>query len=203
MFKRLILTLIVFIKKRQSGHTRKTCLYQKKLLIGTEHQNNIEAQCSALWTSETRLAFVAFGALQLRSNVFVGFLVLFHRLIGLVFERINRRDLLPICYLHVFHVFDVADDIWVTKLHLWWTAALVLNSVELLSLLRPLHLSIRLFLLLLFLRLLELLVRPKQADLLPFALLRNGLWTLLQQVNCFSLMVCTEKLRVWNEWSVA
>ena len=193
----------MFIMNRQSGHTRKTCLYQKKLLIGTEHQNNIEAKCSAGWTSETRLAFVAFGALQLRSNVFVGFLVLFHRLIGLVFERINRRDLLPICYLHVFHVFDVADDIWVTKLHLWWTAALVLNSVELLSLLRPLHLSLRLFLFLLFLRLLELLVRPKQADLLPFALLRNGLWTLLQQVNCFSLMVCTEKLRVWNEWSVA
>ena len=175
MFKRLILTLREFIKKRKYGHTRKTCLYQKKLLIGIEHQNNIEAKCSAVRTSETRLAFVAFGALQLRSNVFVGFLVSFHRLIGLVFERINRRDLLPICYLHVFHVFDVADDIWVTKLHLWWTAALVLNSVELLSLLRPLHLSLRLFLLLLFLRLLELLVRPKQADLLPFALLRNGL----------------------------
>ena len=193
----------MFIMNRQSGHTRKTCWYQKKLLIGTEHQNNIEANCSALWTSETRLAFVAFGALQLRSNVFAGFLVFFHRLIGLVFERINRRDLLPICYLHVFHVFDVADDIWVTKLHLRWTAALVLNSIELLSLLRPLHLSLRFFLFFLFLRLLELLVRPKQADLLPFALLRNGLWTLLQQVNCFSLMVCTEKLRVSNELLVA
>ena len=193
----------MFITNRQCGHTRKTCLYQKKLLIGTEHQNNIEAKCSAGWTSETRLAFVPFGPLQLRSNVFVGFLVSFHRLIGLVFERINRRDLLPICYLHVFHVFDVADDIWVTKLHLWWTAALVLNSIELLSLLRPLHLSLRFFLFFLFLRLLELLVRPKQADLLPFALLRNGLWTLLQQVNCFSLMVCTEKLRVSNELLVA
>ncbi len=193
----------MFITNRQSGHTRKTCLYQKRLLIGTEHQNNIEAKCSAGWTSETRLAFVPFGPLQLRSNVFVGFLVSFHRLIGLVFERINRRDLLPICYLHVFHVFDVADDIWVTKLHLWWTAALVLNSIELLSLLRPLHLSLRFFLFFLFLRLLELLVRPKQADLLPFALLRNGLWTLLQQVNCFSLMVCTEKLRVSNELLVA
>ena len=146
MFNRLILTLRVFITNRQSGHTRKTCLYQKKLLIGTEHQNNIEAQCSAGWTSETRLAFVPFGPLQLRSNVFVGFLVSFHRLIGLVFERINRRDLLPICYLHVFHVFDVADDIWVTKRYLWWTAALVLNSIELLSLLRPLHLSLRFFL---------------------------------------------------------
>ena len=108
-------------------------------------------------------------------NVFVGFLVLFHRLIGLVFERINRRDLLHICYLHVVHVFDVTDDIWVAKRHLRWTTALVLNSVELLSLLRPLHLSLRLFLLLLFLRLLELLVRAKQTDLPPFALLRNGL----------------------------
>ena len=193
----------MFITNRQSGHTRKTCLYQKKLLIGTEHQNNIEEKCSAGWTSETRLAFVPFGPLQLRSNVFVGFLVSFHRLIGLVFERINRRDLLPICYLHVFHVFDVADDIWVLKRYLWWTAALVLNSIELLSLLRPLHLSLRFFLFFLFLRLLELLVRPKQADLLPFALLRNGLWTLLQQVNCFSLMVCTEKLRVSNELLVA
>ena len=199
----LILTLKMFITNRQSGHTRKTCLYQKKLLIGTEHQNNIEEQCSPGWTSETRLAFVPFGPLQLRSNVFVGFLVSFHRLIGLVFERINRRDLLPICYLHVFHVFDVADDIWVLKRYLWWTAALVLNSIELLSLLRPLHLSLRFFLFFLFLRLLELLVRPKQADLLPFALLRNGLWTLLQQVNCFSLMVCTEKLRVSNELLVA
>ena len=182
---------------------KKTCWYQKKLLNGTEHQNNIEGHCSAGWTSETRLAFFAFGPLQLTSNVFVGVLVFFHRLIALVFIRINRRDLLPICYLHVFHVFDVADDIWVLKRYLWWTAALVLNSIELLSLLRPLHLSLRFFLFFLFLRLLELLVRPKQADLLPFALLRNGLWTLLQQVNCFSLMVCTEKLRVSNELLVA
>ena len=77
--------------------------------------------------------------------------------------------------LQVGHVFDVADDIWLAKSHLRWTTTLVLDSVELLSLLRPLHLSLRLFLFLLFLRLLELLVRPKQADLLPFALLRNGL----------------------------
>ena len=193
----------MFITNRQSGHTRKTCLYQKKLLIGTEHQNNIEAKCSAGWTSETRLAFVPFGPLQLRSNVFVGFLVSFHRFIALVFERINRRDLLPICYLHVFHVFDVADDIWVLKRYLWWTAALVLNSIELLSLLRPLHLSLRFFLFFLFLRLLKLLVRPEQIDFPPFALLRYGLWVLLQQVNCFPLMVCTEKLRVLNELLVA
>ena len=193
----------MFITNRQSGHTRKTCLYQKKLLIGTEHQNNIEAKCSAGWTSETRLAFIPFGALQLRSNVFVGFLVSFHRLIGLVFERINRRDLLPICYLHVFHVFDVADDIWVTKLHLWWTAALVLNSIELLSLLRHCHLSLWLFLLFLFMRLLKLLVRPEQINLPPFAFLRHGLWALFQQVNCLSLMFCTRKLSVMNEQSVA
>ena len=182
--------------KRQSIHTIKRCWYQKKLLNGTEHQNNIEGHCSAGWTSETRLAFFAFGPLQLTSNVFVGVLVFFHRLIALVFERINRRDLLCIRDLHVGHVFDVADDIWVAKRHLRWTIALVLNSVELLSLLRPRHLRLRLFLLLLLLSLLELLVRAKQADLLPFALLRNGLWTLLQQVNCFSFMFCTEKLRV-------
>ena len=203
MFTRLIITLTVLIMKRQSIHTRKTCWYQKKLLNGTEHQNNIEGHCSAGWTSETRLAFFAFGPLQLASNVFVGVLVFFHRLIALVFIRINWRDLLRIRSLHVVHVFDVADDIWVTKLHLRWTAALVLNSVELLSLLRPLHLSLRFFLLSFFLRLLELVVRPKQADLPPFALLRNWLWALLQQVNCFSLMVCTEKLRVRNEWSAA
>ena len=203
MFNRLILTLTEIIKKRQSIHTRKTCWYQKKLLNGTEHQNNIEGHCSAGWTSETRLAFFAFGPLQLTSNVFVGVLVFFHRLIALVFIRINWRDLLRIRDLQVGHVFDVADDIWAAKSHLRRTTTLVLNSIELLSLLRPLHLSLRLFLLSFFLRLLELVVRPEQANLPPFALLRNWLWTLLQQVNCFSLMVCTEKLRVRNEWSAA
>ena len=189
--------------RRQSIQTRKRCWHQKKLIIGTEHQNNIEGHCSAGWTSETRLAFSAFGPLQLTSNVFVGVLVFFHRLIALVFIGINWRHLLPIRDLQVGHVFDVADDIWLAKYHLRRTTTLVLDSVELLTLLRPLHLSLRFFLLLLFLRLLELVERPEQADLPPFALLRNWLWTLLQQVNCFSLMVCTEKLRVRKEWSAA
>ena len=153
-------------------------------------------------TSERRPAFVAFWTLQLRSNVFVYVLVFCHRLIGLVFVWINRRDLLRIRSLHAVHIFSIANDIWEAKLYFRRTTTLVLGMVELLSLLRHRHLSLWLFLLFLFRRLLELLVRPKQTDLPPFALLRYGLWALLQQVNRFAFTFCTGKLRVLNEWSV-
>ena len=89
--------------------------------------------------------------------------------------RVNRRDLLNIRSLHAWHVFDVANDIWEAKRHLRRTTTLVLGLIKLLSLLRHRHLSRWLFLLFLFMRLLELLVRPKQTDLPPFALLRYGL----------------------------
>ena len=203
MFKRLILTLAMFIMKIQSDHTRKECWYQNKLLMGTEHQNNIEANCSPVWTSERRPAFVAFGSLQLRSNVLVSDLVFCHRLISQVFVRIHRRDLLHIRSLHAVHVFSIANDIWEAKRYLRRTTTLVLHLVELLSLLRHRHLSLRLFLLFLFMRLLKLLVRPEQINLPPFAFLRHGLWALFQQVNCLSLMFCTRKLSVTNEQSVA
>ena len=89
--------------------------------------------------------------------------------------RVNRGDLLHIRSLHAVHVFSIANEIWEAKRHLRWTTTLVLNLVDLLSLLRHRHLSLWLFLLFLFRRLLELLVRPKQTDLPPFALLRYGL----------------------------
>ena len=89
--------------------------------------------------------------------------------------RINRRDLLHIGSLHAVHVFDVANDILEAKRYLRRTTTLVLHLIELLSLLRHRPLSRWFFLLFLFVRLLELLVRPKQTDLPPFALLRYGL----------------------------
>ena len=122
-----------------------------------------------------RLASVAFGSLQLGSNVFKCLLVFSHRLITLVFVRIKRRDLLNIRAAHIVHVFGVANDIWEAKRHLRRTTTLVLDLVELLSLLRHRHLSLRLFVFFLFLRLLELLERPEQTDLPPFTLLRHGL----------------------------
>ena len=155
-----------------------------------------------MWTSERRPAFVAFWTLQLRSNVLVYALVFCHRLISLVFVRVNRRNLLHIRSLHAVHVFGVANDIWEAKRYLRRTTTLVLDLVELLSLLRHRHLSLWLFLLFLFMRLLKLLVRPEQINLPSFALLRHGLWALLQQVNRFSFTFCTGKLRVWSEWSV-
>ena len=89
--------------------------------------------------------------------------------------RINRRYLLNIRSLHAVHVFCVANDIWEAKRYLRRTTTLVLNLIKLLSLLRHRPLSLWFFLLFLFVRLLELLVRPKQTDLPPFALLRYGL----------------------------
>ena len=169
-------------------------LIQKKLLMGTEHQNNIETNCSLGLTSARRPAFVAFRSLQRRSNVSIRLLVSKHWLIGLVFERIHRRDLLRIRTLHVVHVFGVANDIREAKPHLRRTTTLVLNLVELLLLLGHRHLGLRLFLLLLFLRLFELIVRSEQIDLPPFALLRHRLWALLQQVNSFPLVFWTPKL---------
>ena len=165
-------------------------------------RSNGSEHCSAMWTSKTGLALVAFGPLQLRSNVSERLLVPYHWLIRLIFIRVNRWDLLRIRCLHAVHVFGVANDIWDAERHLRRTATLVFNSVELLTLLRPRYCSFRLFLLLFFMNCLELIVRPKKTDLSSFALLRNGFWTLLQQVNCFTLTFCTEKLRVFNEWSV-
>ena len=121
--------------------------------MGTEHQNNIEANCSPGLTSARRPAFVAFRSLQRRSNVSIRLLVSKHGLIGLVFERIHRRDLLRIRTLHVVHVFGIGNDIREAKPHLRRTTTLVLDLVELLLLLRHRHLGLRLFLLLLFLRL--------------------------------------------------
>ena len=89
--------------------------------------------------------------------------------------RVNRRDMLNIRSLHAVHVFGVANDIWEAKRYLRRTTTLVLNLIELLSLLRHRHLILWLFLLFLFCRLLELLVRPKQTHLPSFALLRYGL----------------------------
>ena len=143
-------------------------------------------------TSARRPAFVAFGSLQLGSNVFESILVFCHHKISLVFIRINRRDLLRVRTLHIVHVFGVPNDIREAKLHLRWTTTLALNLAELLSLLRLRHLSLRLFLLSLFLPLLELFERTEKFDLPPFAFLRNGLWTMLQQVNRSSFMLYTE-----------
>ena len=89
--------------------------------------------------------------------------------------RINRRDLLHIRSLHAWQVIDVANDIWEAKRYLRRTTTLVLRLIKLLFLLRHRHISLRLFLLFLFMRLLKLLVRPKQTDLPPFALLRYRL----------------------------
>ena len=88
MINRLILTLKVLTMLKQSEHTKKTCWYHKKLLNGTEHQNNTEAHCSPVWTSKMRLASVAFGSLQLGSNVFECLLAFIHQLITLVFMKI-------------------------------------------------------------------------------------------------------------------
>ena len=89
--------------------------------------------------------------------------------------RVHRGDLLNIRSLHAWHVFDVANDIWKAKRHLRRTTTLVLGLIKLLFLLRHRHLSLWFFLLFLFVRHLELLVRSKQTDLPPFALLRDGL----------------------------
>ena len=126
-------------------------------------------------TSARRSAFVAFGSLQLGSNVFESILVFRHHMISLVFIRINRRDLLRVRTLHIFDVFGVPNDVREAKLHLRWTSALALNLAELLSLLRHRHLSLRLFLLSFFLHLLELFKGAEKFDLKPFALLRHGL----------------------------
>ena len=126
-------------------------------------------------TSARRPAFVAFGSLQLGSNVFESILVFRHHMISLVFIWINRRDLLRVRTLHVVHVFGVPNDIREAKLHLRWTTTLALNLAELLSLLRHRHLSLCLFLLSLFLYLLELFERAEKIDLPPFAFLRHGL----------------------------
>ena len=169
-------------------------LIQRKLLMDTEHQINIEANCSPGLTSARRPAFITFGSLQRRSNVFISLLFSNHWLIGLVFELIHRRDLLHIRTLHVVHVFGVGNDIREAKPDLRQTTTLVLDLVELLPLLWHSHLSLRLFLLLLFLRLFELIVRSEQIDLPPFALLRHGLWALLQQVNSFPFVFWIRKL---------
>ena len=153
--------LRVFIMNMQFDHTRKGCFYQKKLLIGNEHQYNTEANCSRAWTSIWRPAFVASWSLQRRSNVFVPVLVSQHWFIRLVFMWVNWRDLLYVSALHVSHVFGVANDIRDAKAYLGWANNVFCHLVALLSLLLTHHLSLWLFLLLFFMNCLELIVRPE------------------------------------------
>ena len=146
-----------------------------------EHQINTKEDCSAVWTSKFGFTLCTSASLQLRSNISERLLVPYHWLITLIFAWVNWRNLLPIHCLHVFHV---------------------LSLVKLFSLLRYGYCRFWFFLLCLFLSSLELFVCSKQVYLPPFALLRYGLWTLLQKVNCFTLAFCTYKFTVFNEWTI-
>ena len=168
--------------------------------MGVEQTVNTWTNCSTVWTSITRFALVACGPLQLRSNVSERLLFTHHWLIMLVFAWVNWWHLLSVHCLHVVHVFEIANYVWLAERHLRHAITLVFNLIEFLTLLWPRDCSFRFFLF--FLSCLELFIRAKQVNLPPFAFLRYGFWTLFQQMNCFALAFCTEQLNVFNKWSI-
>ena len=139
-----------------------------------------------------RLAPVSFGPLQLASDVFETAAIFFERLLHLHVPAAEDGCLFFFDTLHVRIVLDVADDVWTGRVnvgHLDIVDVRILRDHHLSSSVR---LRLRLLLLLLLLHLLELLERALQFNLAPLPLLRHRLGALLQQVDCPSLLFCTQ-----------
>ena len=139
-----------------------------------------------------RLAPVSFGPLQLSSDVFVLAAIFIERLLHLHVPAAEDGSLFLLGKRKVRIVFDVANDVWTSRVNVGH-----LNIVDV-RILCDHHLSssfrfrFRLLLLLLLLYLHELLERALQRNLPPLPLLWHWLGALLQQVDCPSLLFCTQ-----------
>ena len=94
--------------------------------------------------------------------------------------------------LHALYVFDVTNNIWPSLIN---NGRLNIIDNRILIRLQKVSsccLRLRLLLLLLLLQLHELLEGAFELNLAPLPLLRHGLGALLQQVDCSSLLLCTQ-----------
>ena len=143
-----------------------------------------------------RLASVSFGPLQMACDVFVLAAFFFELILHLHVPAAEDWCLFLFCKLHVWIVFHVANDVWISRI-----------NVD--RILCSLHLSssccfcLRFFLFLLLLYLQELLKRALQRNLAPPPLLRHRLGALLQQVECSSLLFCTQTKMILVFWMKA
>ena len=146
--------------------------------------------------SEGRLASVPFGPLQLSSDVFVLAVFVSQILVHNHVRNAKLRCLFFLLKVHTLHVFDVPNNIWPglikdNRLRIIDNGMLI--RVPLIS---SCCLRLRLFLLLLLLHLHELLEGAFEFNLAFLPLLRHGLGALLQQVDCSSLLLCTQVKRI-------
>ena len=87
--------------------------------------------------------------------------------------------------LHARHVFDVTNNIWLSLINVGH----ILIRLHLVS---GWYFRLSLFPFFLFLHLLELLEGAFDLNLATLSILRHGLGALLQQVDCSSLLLCTD-----------
>ena len=132
-----------------------------------------------------RLASVSFGPLQMACDVFVLAAFFFELMLHLHVRSAEDWCLFLFGMLHVWIVFDVANDVWISRINF----DRILCSLHLSS---SCCFCLRFFLLLLLLHLLELLEGTLQRNLAPPPLLRHRLGALLQQVECSSLLFYTQ-----------
>ena len=146
--------------------------------------------------SEGRLASVPFGPLQLSSDVFVLAVFVSQRLVHNHVRNAKLRRLFFLGKLHALHVFDVTNNIWASRIN-DGRLNIIDNGVLIKGpLISSCCLRLRLLLLLLLLHLHELLEGAFEFNLAFLPLLRHGLGALLQQVDCSSLLLCTQVKRI-------
>lgn len=134
--------------------------------------------------SERRLSTVSFGPLQVPWYVFE-LAALFIEVFRHDHVRTNKmRRLFFLGELHALHVFDITNNIRANLI-----SGGLLIIIDVCSLISRFRLSF--FPLQFLLHFYELLEGSFELYLAPLPLLRNGLRTLFQQMDCSSLWLCT------------
>ena len=94
--------------------------------------------------------------------------------------------------LHARHVFDVTNNIWLSRINVGRLIIIDGRILIRLHLVSGWYFRLSLFPFFLFLHLLELLEGAFDLNLATLSILRHGLGALLQQVDCSSLLLCTD-----------
>ena len=162
-------------------------------LKNNEQNDNLSKYLTFIFISKRRLAPVSFRPLQLLGNILVHDCITCCWLTRLLLRCSELRSLQHLCLSYAHHVFGITDDVWNASVNGTSSATLVLCLCFFCLLLSHSHFILSSFCLFLFHCLHKRLISFVQLYLPPFALLRNWLGALLQQVNCSSFTFCTKK----------
>ena len=97
--------------------------------------------------------------------------------------------------LHALHIFDVSNNIWASLINSGHLSIIDDGTLIRLQLDSSCCFRLSLFLLLLLLLLQELLEGAFDLDLTSLPILWHGLGALFKQVDCSSLLLCTQVIR--------